>query len=114
MKRPFLIRSRDATLDLNRIARMRPLELQTLFRKMFGRDVPASSSEYARRRIAWHLQSEREGGLPESARQHALGLARNAGLRARVSANADRLRWRMPPQPELFRTMTRGFQCRAA
>jgi len=38
----------------------------------------------ARRRIAWHIQAEREGGLPESARQHALAIAKEASLRIHV------------------------------
>lgn len=96
MKRPFLVRAHDGKFDLNRLARIRPLELQRLFREIFGRDAPANNSEYARRKIAWHLQAEKEGGLPESARQHALALARNASLRARVSTNANRRREGLP------------------
>ncbi len=46
--------------------------------------VPSGNSELARRRIAWHIQAEREGGLPESARQHALAIAKEASLRIHV------------------------------
>ena len=71
-------------VELARLARMRPNETQQLHRKMFGCYVPSGNSEQARRKIAWRLQAEREGGLPESARQHALAIARDSGLRIRA------------------------------
>jgi hypothetical protein len=95
-EKPYLIRSKRAPLDFDGLARMKLRELQTLYKGIFGRDAPSGNSEYARRRIAWQLQAEKEGGLPESARQHALALARNTGLRARVNANADRRRVGLP------------------
>jgi len=73
-------------MELERLARMRPDELQRWHRNMFGCDVPSGNSEQARRRIAWHVQAEREGRLPESARQHALALARESGARIRAGA----------------------------
>jgi hypothetical protein len=77
-------------LDLKRLALMHPHELRKLYRKIFGCDVPSGNSEQARRRIAWHVQSESEGGLPESARSHALAIAREAGLRIRARTGAKR------------------------
>jgi hypothetical protein len=56
-------------------------ELRQLHRNLFGFDIPSGNSELARRRIAWNLQAEQEGGLPESARQHALAIAKEASLR---------------------------------
>jgi DUF2924 family protein len=95
-EKPYLIRSKRAPLNFDRLARMKLRELQTLYEEIFGRDAPSANSEYARRRIAWQLQAEKEGGLPESARQHALALARNNDLRARVSTNANRRREGLP------------------
>jgi hypothetical protein len=89
-KKPFLIRSQRGAPDLDRLARMKLAELHQLYKDRFGCDVPAGNSEYARRKIAWHLQAEKEGGLPESARQHALAIARDCGLRVRVGANVHR------------------------
>src|SRR5579872_6364048 len=80
-KRPCVIRSGAPEVDLERLTRATPAELQLLHRQMFGCSVPAGSSELARRRIAWRVQSEREGGLPESARQYALAIAKGASLR---------------------------------
>jgi hypothetical protein len=78
------------SINLDRLARIRPHELQQLYRKMFGADLSSWNSEQARRRIAWQIQADREGGLPESARQHALEIAREAGLRIRARTGTRR------------------------
>jgi len=75
-------RARES-VDLDRLARMKPDELQRLHRELFGCDLLFGNAEQARRKIAWRIQAEREGGLPESARQHALAIAREAGFRLR-------------------------------
>jgi len=75
---------RPERIDLDRLARMQPNELQRLHKQLFGFAVSSGNSELARRRIAWHVQSGREGGLPESARQHALAIARESSLRIQV------------------------------
>jgi hypothetical protein len=76
--------SRAKPVDLDRLARMQPTELQRLHQKLFGRAVPAGNSELARRRIAWHAQAEVEGGVPESARQRALAIAQASNLRIQL------------------------------
>lgn len=73
------------------LGRMRSSELQQVYREMFGTAVPVGNSDLARRKIAWHIQAQREGGLPESARQHALALARESGLRVRITPRVSRL-----------------------
>jgi hypothetical protein len=87
---PFLSRSQKQPPDLDRLANMGPLELRTLYRETFGCDVYTGNSGQARRKIAWHMQAEQEGKLPESARQHALGIARDSKLRLRIVANMAR------------------------
>ena len=72
------------TVDLERLARMRPGELRRLYHALFSCEVPAGNPEYARRRIAWRIQADCEGGLPESAIQHALAIAKEAGVRVRT------------------------------
>jgi hypothetical protein len=76
--------TRAEPVDLDRLARMQPDELQRLHRRLFGCTVPSGNSERARRRIARQVQAEREGGLPDSARQHALAIANEASLRIQV------------------------------
>jgi Protein of unknown function (DUF2924) len=89
VKGPFLVAERNP-LDLDRLARMKPRELRQVYTEVFGSDAWVGNSEFARRRIAWRVQAEHEGGLPESARQHALAIARNSSVRVRLSANAER------------------------
>jgi len=85
-KLPIVPRPQVRPVDLDALARMRPDELQKLHRKMFGFDVPSGNSQQARRRIAWRVQADQEGALPESARRHALALARDCGARIRSGA----------------------------
>lgn len=85
---PFLV---DAASDLGRLSRMCPEDLQRAYRSIFERNVPAGNSEFARRKIAWRVQAEREGGLPDSARQRGLAIAQDAAARLRIplrSSNA--------------------------
>jgi hypothetical protein len=84
MKARLQVVSRAKPVDLDRLARMQPAELQRLHQKLFGRAVPSGNSELARRRIAWHVQAEAEGGVPESARKHALAMAQEANLRIQL------------------------------
>jgi hypothetical protein len=89
-KGPFLIRPSHHPPDLDRLASMGPRELQKLYQEIFGCDLYAGSSEQARRKIAWHMQAQQEGALPDSARQHALAIAPDSKLRLRIGANVDR------------------------
>ena len=77
-------RAARETVDMERLARMGTAELRAIYRGLFGADVPAGNSELARRKIAWHIQSEKEGALPESARQHALAIAKESAVRVRA------------------------------
>ena len=65
-------------------------QLQAVHREMFGAEHPIANCQHLRRKIAWHLQAEKEGGLPESVRQYAIAIARGAELRVRISENASR------------------------
>jgi len=87
-----LVGDRRATVDLARLARMPPDELRRLHQALFGRDLPFANAEQTRRKIAFKVQADREGGLPESARKHALGLAKTAGVRLRVRSGIRRQR----------------------
>jgi hypothetical protein len=94
--KPFLVSPQRATIPLKRVPQMGTAELRTLYRDLLGSDIPAGNSELARRKIAWHIQAEKEGGLPESVRQHALGVARESALRVRLGENLDRRRQGLP------------------
>ncbi len=85
-----LVGTMRADVDLGRLAKMKPDELRRLHRTLFGCDLPFGNAEQARRKIAFTFQVEREGGLPESARQHALSIARDAAFRLRTRVRARR------------------------
>ena len=72
------------------LPRLNAAQLQATHRLMFGVEHPVSNCQHLRRKIAWHLQAEKEGGLPESVRQHAIAIAREADLRVRIADNVSR------------------------
>ena len=78
------------SLNLDVLARMKPDELRRLHRDVLGCDLDFGNAEQARRKIAFRIQQDREGGLPESARQHGLAIARDSGLRLRARLGAGR------------------------
>ena len=65
-------------------------QLQAVHRELFGAEHPVANCQHLRRKIAWHLQAAKEGGLPESVRQYAIAIARGTELRLRISENASR------------------------
>ena len=89
-KQLFMIRATHPAPDLNRLAQMGPQAVQQLYRETFNCDLAGGSTEQARRKIAWHIQAGTEGGLPESARQRALAIARDSKRRLRIGANVER------------------------
>jgi len=82
---------------LEELPRMTAAQLQAVHRQMFGAAHPISNCQHLRRKIAWHMQAAKEGGLPESVRQYALGIARCTELRSRIAENASRQRAAIPP-----------------
>jgi DUF2924 family protein len=67
------------------LARMTASRLQALHRELFGTEHPIANCQHLRRKIAWHLQAAKDGGLPESLRQYAIAIARGTELRLRIS-----------------------------
>ena len=89
-------------VDVGQLAGMDTLQLVELHRKLFGEERVDANAGHLRRKIAWHMQAAREGGLPDSARQYALAVARGTTLRVRISENAARRKSEVP----LDRTVT--------
>ena len=81
---------------LEDLPRMTAAQLQEVHRQLFGVAHPISNCQHLRRKIAWHMQAAKEGGMPESIRQYALGIARETELRSRISDNASRRRAEIP------------------
>ena len=70
------------------LPRLSAPQLQAVHQEMFGAKHPIANCQHLRRKIAWHLQAAKEGGLPESVRQYAIVIARGTELRVRISENA--------------------------
>jgi hypothetical protein len=72
------------------LAAMNVPALRKEHRKLFDEEPVSSHRQFLFRKIAWRLQADHEGGLPESARELARGIARDTPLRTRVVTNAEK------------------------
>src|SRR5882757_3009293 len=84
------MRKRSTLPEIGDLPTMNAPQLQAAHRGLFGAEHPIANCQHLRRKIAWHLQAAKEGGLPESDRQYAIAIARGAKLRLRISENASR------------------------
>ena len=84
------MRKRDGLPQIADLPRMTAPQLQAVHRELFGAEHPVANCQHLRRKIAWHLQAAKEGGLTESVRQYAIAVARGTELRSRISDNAAR------------------------
>ena len=73
---------------------------------MFGAEPESSHRQFLFRKIAWHLQAEAEGGLPESVRELARAIAQDVPLRNRVITNAAKRRAGLPIEQTATTTIT--------
>ncbi|HNY42182.1 MAG TPA: DUF2924 domain-containing protein [Bryobacteraceae bacterium] len=90
------MKKREGPPDIGQLPRLGPAELQAIHREMFGAEHPIANCQHLRRKIAWHIQAAREGGLPEAVRAFAISIARETELRTRISQNAQRRRDAIP------------------
>ena len=81
-------------------------ELEQQHLKLFGEEPASAHRQFLFRKIAWRLQADREGGLPESARELARAIAKDAPLRNRVISNAGKLRAGFPIEQSTTTTIT--------
>lgn len=88
--------NKNRTAQVADLPKMNAAQLQALHQKLFGAEHAISNCQHLRRKIAWHLQAAKEGGLPESVRQHAIGVARQTELRSRITENLSRRRGAVP------------------
>jgi len=92
------MKKREGPPDIGQLPRLGPVELQAIHREMFGAEHPIANCQHLRRKIAWHIQAAREGGLPEAVRAFALSISRETELRTRISENAQRRRDAIPAE----------------
>lgn len=69
---------------VSELRRMTVGELRREHAVVFGEPTRSYHKEFLVRRIAWRMQANAEGGLPERARQRALEIADDADLRLRA------------------------------
>ena len=92
------MRKRERLPEIGLLPRLGPTELQAVHKEMFGIEHPIANCQHLRRKIAWHIQAAKEGGLPEAVRSVAILIARGTELRTRVSENALRRRDAIPAE----------------
>src|SRR5664279_314889 len=90
------MRKRDGPPQIEDLQRMTAPQLQAMHRELFGAEHRIANCQHLRRKIAWHMQAAKSGGLPESVRQYAIAIARGTELRSRISENASRRRAGVP------------------
>jgi hypothetical protein len=96
-KKPFLVA--PTVLNIGGLGQASVPNLQQAYRELFGSGVPAGNTELARRRVAWRLQANAEGDLPESARTQAFSIARSLTRRTpskRTEAEGPTISSRLP------------------
>lgn len=76
--------------EVGRLRCMTVPELRARHHELFGEPVRSTHKQFLERQIAWRLQAQTEGGLPEETRQLALAIARDAPLRIRIESAAAR------------------------
>jgi DUF2924 family protein len=72
--------------EVSELRRMTVTELRRRYAAVYGEATRSSHKEFLIRRIAWRMQANAEGELPERARQRALEVANDADLRTRAPA----------------------------
>jgi hypothetical protein len=77
------------SLNINRevahMKRMTTCELKDRYESVCGEPPRSHNRDWLVKKIAWRLQANEEGGLPERVRQRALAMADDADLRKRPS-----------------------------
>jgi hypothetical protein len=94
------------------LPKMNALLLQAVHRELFGADNPIANCQHLRRKIAWHLQAAKEGGLPESVRQYAIAVAGGTELRSRIAENLSRRRAGVPLDQSVTTTVVQTHDAR--
>jgi hypothetical protein len=94
------------------LPRLNAAQLQAVHRLLFGAEHPIANCQHLRRKIAWHLQAEEEGGLPEVVRQRAIAMAREVPLRVRITENLSKRQPQIPADQALTSTVVQTWDAR--
>ena len=72
---------KNIAAQIARLQRMTPKELREQYLTEYGEPSRSGNKSYLLKRVAWRMQSNAEGDLPERARKRAAELARDSDLR---------------------------------
>ena len=70
--------------EVEALGRMSAPELREKYQEVFGEEARSTHKDFLRKRIAWRIQANSEGGLSERARRRAEEIANDADLRLRA------------------------------
>lgn len=70
--------------EIEALDRMSVPELREKYREVFMEDARSTHKDFLKKRIAWRIQANAEGGLSERARRFAEEIANDADLRLRA------------------------------
>ena len=98
--------------QIDELSAMGVAELEQQHLKLFGAEPASAHRQFLFRKIAWRLQADREGGLPEPVRELARSIAKDAPLRNRVISNAAKRRAGFPMEQSVTTTITPGHDSR--
>ena len=98
--------------QIDELAAMNVAALQQRHKELFGDGPVSAHRQFLFRKIAWRMQAEHEGGLPDSAHELARAIARDAPLRIRVISNAEKLRGGIPLERTTTTTIAPGHDSR--
>ena len=107
-----IVKTHGGMPTIKDLPRMNAQQLQAVHEELFGAEHRIANCQHLRRKIAWHLQAAKEGGLPESVRQYAMDIARRAVLRLRITENASRRSAQIPLDRTLTVTVLQGRDAR--
>ena len=98
--------------QISELGAMSVAELEQEHRQLFGEEPASAHRQFLFRKIAWRLQTDREGGLPEPVRELARAIAKDVPLRNRVISNAGKRRAGFPIEQSATTTITPGHDSR--
>ena len=78
----------DVARAVKALVDMTVVELRERYAEVFGEPTTSRHKDHLRKRIAWGLQAQAEGGLSERARRRAVELADETALRLRAPNKA--------------------------
>lgn len=100
-------KTKSITAQIAELAVMSMRELRAKFLEVHGEETRSRNAAYLRKKIAWRIQANAQGGLSERAKRRAAELADEANIR--VNPPRSR-RGNRPAAPATERTLVREFK----